>query len=162
MHTSHEESTVHELLLSTPRKHAPLDSTPRVCKLPYSLSFNTFYPRPTSYVTSRHHQRYRAIIRALPHGVFISLSSFISTFRQATLYDELKVAIISAHGMTPQQYLKVLEDMQLDVRRPCKLLLLNEATMPFNNDILKGRHAKLLPTTIQLHLQAQPNLLLRE
>ncbi|KAK3874522.1 hypothetical protein Pcinc_020542 [Petrolisthes cinctipes] len=51
---SHEESTLNELLLSTPRKHTPLHSTPRVCKLPHSPSFNTLHLRPMSYASPRH------------------------------------------------------------------------------------------------------------
>ncbi|KAK4297393.1 hypothetical protein Pmani_030183 [Petrolisthes manimaculis] len=108
-------------------------------------------------------QRYQAIIHALPHEVFSSLSPVISTFNQATVYEEL----ISAHGMSTQQYLKALKDVQLDGPQHSELLQhmqqLNEkVATAFNDDVLKSRYSKLLPTEIQLHLQAQPTLPIQE
>ncbi|KAK4309999.1 hypothetical protein Pmani_018399 [Petrolisthes manimaculis] len=124
------------------------------------LSTTTFIPGISTWrgQTYTQDQRYQAIIRALPQEVFSSLSPIISTFNQATVYEEL---IISVHGMSTQQYtyLKALEDVQLDGHQHSQLLRhmqqLNEKiATPFNDDVLKGRHSKLLPTEIQLHLQA--------
>ncbi|KAK4317583.1 hypothetical protein Pmani_011342 [Petrolisthes manimaculis] len=129
------------------------------------LSTTTFTPGFSTRLgqTYTQDQRYQAIIHALPHEVFSSLSPIISTFNQATVYEEL----ISAHGMSTQQYLKALKDVQLDGPQHSELLQhmqqLNEkVAMAFNDDVLKSRHSKLLPTEIQLHLQAQPTLPLHE
>ncbi|KAK4328540.1 hypothetical protein Pmani_001017 [Petrolisthes manimaculis] len=65
----------------------------------------------------------------------------------------LHAAIISILVMTTQQYLRVLEEMQLDGRRP---------STPFNDDVLHIRHSKLLPIIIQLHLQTLAKLTLHE
>ncbi|KAK3882484.1 hypothetical protein Pcinc_013127 [Petrolisthes cinctipes] len=37
-----------------------------------------------------------------------------------------------------------------------------KAATPFSDDVMRGRHSRLLPTDIKLHLQAQPSIPLRE
>ncbi|KAK3868818.1 hypothetical protein Pcinc_025856 [Petrolisthes cinctipes] len=112
-------------------------------------------------------QCYQAIIHALPNEVFSLLSPLLPTFNRPTIDDKFKAAIISTHGMTTEQYLSALEEVQQEGRSPSEVLRLmqqlNEKTStPFNDDVLRIRHSKLLPIIIQLHLQALTNLTLHE
>ncbi|KAK4320794.1 hypothetical protein Pmani_008369 [Petrolisthes manimaculis] len=97
-----------------------------------------------------------------------SLSKLCSTFESHSLYLELKAPSSPPTAcITPQQYLRALEEVQLDGRRPSELLrhmqqINKKAVTPFSDDVLKGRHARLLPIHNQLHLQTQPDLPLQE
>ncbi|KAK4304576.1 hypothetical protein Pmani_023455 [Petrolisthes manimaculis] len=65
----------------------------------------------------------------------------------------------SSHGMSDQEYLKALDDIQVDGRRPSVVLrrmqqLKGKAGNHFSKVLLKRRHSKLFLATVQLHLQS--------
>ncbi|KAK4323124.1 hypothetical protein Pmani_006158 [Petrolisthes manimaculis] len=91
--------------------------------------------RCSTYYTSD--QKFEAVLRALPYEMFDTISSILM---QDIAYDTLKEVIIVSHGMTGQQYLKVLEDVLLKGRRPSALLrhmqqLNNKAGKPFTEAV---------------------------
>lgn len=105
-------------------------------------------------------QKFNAVLRALPADVFEAISHSLPVDPS---FDALKAAIIESHDMSPYQYLQALEDVKLEGRRPSVLLRhmqqLNEkAAFPFTDTVIRTRHTKLMPPTIQLHLRAQQHL----
>ena len=73
----------------------------------------------------------------------------------------LKNAILQALGKTKLSYLRQLDGMQLDDRRPSALMAcmqtLNTASgMPILEELLRHRHLNLMQQEIRLHLATLP------
>lgn len=111
--------------------------------------------------------KFQAIIRALPSDTFAIITPSLTNLTPGHKYSGIKSALIAALGKTTRQHLQELEAVQADGRCPSALLhhmlqLNMAAGAPLPECIIRMRHAKLMPTHIQMILSTQSNLSLQE
>lgn len=111
--------------------------------------------------------KYQAIVRALPSDVYATIAPAIAAPTAGRRYDDLKAALTAAFGQTTRQQLQALEGIQSEGRRPSELLrhmlrLNADAGNPLSEQLLRMRHTKLMPHSVQMLLLSRPNLSLQE
>lgn len=111
--------------------------------------------------------KFQAIVRALPSDVYATIAPAIATSTTGRRYNDLKTALTAAFGQTTRQQLQALEGVQSEGRRPSELLrhmlrLNADAGNPLSEQLLRMRHTKLMPHSVQMLLLSRPNTSLQE
>ena len=104
-------------------------------------------------------QRYQAVVRALPSEVACRLSSVLANPPTEQRYEAVKSALLAAFGKSQADYFAALDSVHFHGGRPSALLArmldLNRAAgTPLSEEMLRYRHANLMPHPVRLQLAA--------
>ena len=103
--------------------------------------------------------KFHTVVRGLPAEVASRISDTLAAPPAEGKYEAIKSAVISALGKTRDAYFMELESIQLEGRRPSALLTTMEdlnraAGRPLSDELLRFRHARLMPQAIRVQLAA--------